>query len=77
MTWNYRVLRDKSGNLALHEVYYNDAGQPDGYTQNPAGFYSDAEEGLQGLIGSLEMALRDARERPILDITDIKGCENT
>lgn len=71
MSWNYRVLRHLDGSLALHEVYYR-KGKPVSFTLNPVCFGIDGDEGLQGLIASLEMALRDARERPILDVASFK-----
>ncbi len=67
MTWHYRVLRHKDGCLALHEVYCDETGQPDGCTVEPVHIGAHPDEGLAGVIGSLEMALKDARERPVLD----------
>lgn len=67
MSWHYRVLRHPDGHLALHEVYCDEIGRPHSYTERPIEFVADAEEGLSGIVGSLEMALNDARERPILD----------
>lgn len=66
-SWHYRVIRQSDGLLGLHEVYCDDDGRPHSYTATPVGFVSDADEGLDGLIVSLERALRDARTRPILD----------
>lgn len=70
MTWNYRVVRFKNGSLGLYEVYYRADGKPSMRTENPCGFSVDAEEGLDGLLKSLRLALRDAEERPILDEPD-------
>ena len=67
MTWNYRIVRHPQGWLALHEVYYGEDGQPNGYTENPASFGANEDEGPAGIIAALEMALRDARERPVFD----------
>ena len=67
MSWHYRVLRHPDGTLALHEVHGDERDRPHSYTEQPVGFVADAEEGLAGIVGALEMALRDARERPILD----------
>jgi len=55
MTWNYRVIRHKEGHLALHEVYYNEAGQPRAYSQQPVTFIGDGDDALQELIGALEI----------------------
>jgi len=68
MTWNYRVLRYADGTLALHEVYYDKDDRPCSYTENPISFVVEADEGLEGLVGSLQMALHDATERSILDV---------
>jgi hypothetical protein len=73
MAWNYRVLRHPDGHLALHEVYYDNAGKPISYTAKPIHFAVDEDEGLPGLTASLELALRDAKERPILDISEIQA----
>jgi hypothetical protein len=73
MTWNYRVLRYTDGTLALHEVFYDDEGRPNGYTARPISFAVDADEGHDGLIQSMKMALGDAIERPILDVPDLPG----
>lgn len=71
MTWNYRILRHRDGTLALHEVYYDEQGQPRAYTERPAGFAVDPEDGPEGVQAALETALRDARERPVLDAETI------
>jgi hypothetical protein len=72
MTWNYRVLRHPDGHLALHEVYYDKTGKPVNYTVNPVSFAVDEDEGLHGLTAFLELALRDAKERPILDVSEFR-----
>ncbi|MCX8281771.1 hypothetical protein OSJ77_16375 [Phyllobacterium sp. 0TCS1.6C] len=73
MTWNYRILRHENGDLALHEVYYDEKGQPKAYTEQPISFFSDAEGGPEEIVGSLERALRDAKERSVLDVSDFPG----
>lgn len=72
-SWHYRVVRHPDGMLGLHEVYCDDDGQPHSYTQEPAGFIANDDEGLDGIILSLERALRDARARPILDAAAISS----
>jgi hypothetical protein len=71
MHWNYRVLRHEDGTLALHEVFYDEDGKPSMYTTEPISFAVDADEGLSALTESLERALRDAKERPVLDASEI------
>ena len=72
-TWNDRVVRDDEGDVGLHEVYDDDQGTPVMMTEQPVRFVASAEEGVQGLIRSLELALQDAPNRPVLDIGDIPG----
>lgn len=66
-TWHYRVLRHPSGDLAVHEVYCDEDGQPDGCTVEPVTFVADASEGLTGITDALRKALADAERRPILE----------
>ncbi|GAB4200718.1 MAG: hypothetical protein Tsb002_36970 [Wenzhouxiangellaceae bacterium] len=68
ITWNYRVIRYDDGSHRLHEVFYDEKGQPNSYTENAIDFVADAEEGLDGVIQSLEKALKDAGKYPILDM---------
>ena len=39
MSWNYRVMQHSEESddeyFAIHEAYYNDVGEPDGYTEHP------------------------------------------
>jgi len=65
MSWNYRIIRYHDGTFGLHEVYYDKANQPWGMTKHPCRFLTDRDP--DDLIKSLEMAAKDARERPILD----------
>ena len=39
------------------------------WTSEPISFVCGGEEGPEGIIQSLEMALRDARNRPVLELT--------
>lgn len=70
-TWNYRIVRHERGRenewLGLHEVHYED-GKPVGVTADPVRFVSDVS--IEDLVASLERALADAGERPVLDFED-------
>lgn len=74
MTWNYRIIRHADW-IGLHEVYYDDGGRPKSYTTNAATFVCDLDEGPDGIIKSLEMALADARKHPVLTEADFNGDE--
>lgn len=67
MTWDYRIIRYANGRVGLHEVYYATDRQPSSRTQEPATFCCDDDEGPIGIVRSLEMALKDARLKPVLD----------
>lgn len=69
MTWNYRIVRYRSvgAGYGLHEVYYNDQGEAVTMGAAPASFCADTEEGKEGIIKMLTMALADAQNRGILD----------
>ena len=73
MTWNYRVVRHPDGTLALNEAYYDDAGALKAATAEPISFVADPDEGLDGIVRSLEMAFADAKRHPVLDWTEIPG----
>src|SRR3546814_15898931 len=64
MTWNYRIL-DHGTHLDLHEVFYDDTGRPEGWAAEPLDVASETREEL---LQALEMALADARNRPVLRI---------
>lgn len=66
MSWNYRIVQYRDGGgYGLHEVYYDDEGQPWSMTKNPVSFSCDTSEGPQGIIGSLLTARVDAKKRPV------------
>jgi len=63
MSWNYRIVEYEHGaGFGLHEVYYDDDGEPDAMSQHPAGFVGETVDELNE---ALTMAKR-AAERPVL-----------
>lgn len=69
--WNYRVIRYADGGYGLHEVYYNIEGDnKESWTLEPISFTCGEEEGQQGIVESLKRALRDAENRPVLQIDE-------
>lgn len=73
MSWNYRVLRHEDGRLAVHEVFYDEAGRPRSHTARPVCFSVEAEEGVTALVRSLLRAARNARTLPVLARGDFEG----
>lgn len=55
--WNYRVVKRLSGDLAIHEVHYNDDGEAYAMTEDPATFGADLDEGPEVIAEALAMAI--------------------
>jgi hypothetical protein len=67
--WNHRVLRFEERKYgmednyyALHEVYYNEDGKPNGYAQGAETLVSETVEGIKWYLDQFNKAL----EKPIL-----------
>jgi hypothetical protein len=78
MSWNYRIVKfrhtDRHAKLCgeehfygLHEVYYDEDGNPNGYTEHAVRFECGEDEGPEGIIKSLERALESAKALEVLD----------
>lgn len=65
-SWNYRILCYPDGSLGLHEVHYAESGEVSGYATHPADFVCHGDEGPDGVLESLAMAITDARRLPPL-----------
>ena len=77
-TWNYRVLRRIGGEgmthyymFAVHEVYYDDLGFVDGWTEMPDAPFGDT---LDELRADYRM-MAEALELPVLDYETGKEVE--
>lgn len=66
MTWNYRIIHYQNGDFGLHEVYYDEKEKPTAITRTPVQFVCNAEEGHEGIVKSLRIALYDAEHRPVM-----------
>lgn len=68
MTWNYRLCRRTIGDdyvtYGVREVYYDENGEPEGWT-DVIDFSGDTPGEVRR---AMKLALRDINERPILDI---------
>ena len=67
MTWNHRVIkrRYETGEeyLAIHKVYYDASGKPDGVTALPVAIFEDSVEDLAITIDRI----RECLSNPVLD----------
>jgi hypothetical protein len=79
MSWNYRII-DFGTHKALHEVYYDDAGNPRAYTAEPATFVADPSEDdgseADEISGGLTRAM-EAASKPTLHVDDFPGTDIT
>jgi len=75
MSWNYRVCtylsayEDKGENIRMFsvcEVYYDEKGNPNGYSQPDKNILSDCENRME-LVESLKL-IQPAFEKPVLDL---------
>ena len=65
MSWNYRIVKYADGSgYGLHEVYYDDYGNEEAMTENPASFVGESPEDIHG---QMITARTDAIKRPIFE----------
>ena len=75
MTWNYRILEHKNADgsswFAIHEVYYNEAGNPESCSQEPCFAHGDDTEGLITDMNYMMQALN----KPVLSYKEFGNKE--
>lgn len=67
MTWNYRVLV-KEGQYNIHEVYYDDDGNPEAFTEDSVGPSGGSLEELKEDVRYFSEAL----SLPVLDYNELE-----
>ena len=58
--WNHRVLAHQEVDrivFCVHEVYYDENGKPNGYTENPVSMGFDELEALEWTIDKMKLCL--------------------
>ena len=75
MSWNYRIIRHGNGSYALHEVYYDDYGNPEMYTTEPITFVADSDEDPGVIARMLAQAQLDVLSLPVLDQSDFPAAD--
>lgn len=66
--WNHRLMlheHEHGSVLKIHEIYYNDLGIPDSYTENGIGPQVDLDEGIEGINWILDK-MKECLKLPIL-----------
>lgn len=74
MSWNYRVMYFPDAPepyYAVHEVYYDDFGLPNGYAENAASIAWEVDEGIAAGSKIVDM-MRQAFQKPALRPEDFK-----
>ena len=72
MSWNYRVLREKTPDgywYGIHTVYYDKNGKPDGHSLEKAGVGGDSMEDVRSCFQKFKRAL----EEPVLEWVEGEG----
>lgn len=63
--WNYRILAHEYKDevyLEIHEVYYDDNGNPNGYSERPSPVCSETIKGITWTLNRMS----ESRKKPIL-----------
>ena len=66
MGWNHRVMKSKDGEddyYQIHEVYYNNKGEPDSWTTNGVTVGAESVEGLRWVLEKMLESL----DKEVLD----------
>lgn len=69
MGWNHRVMKSKDGEddyYQIHEVYYNNKGEPDSWTKNGVTVGAESVEGLRWVLEKMLESL----DKEVLDYED-------
>jgi len=68
MTWNHRVIRHvllEDTWLAIHEVHYDEDGEPNGCTKEPIQIIQEDLDAIKWEIDKIKSAL----EKPVIDFS--------
>ncbi len=60
MTWNHRLVKHTHDNevfYAIHEVYYDEQGNPESITQDPVGVSEQSKDDVMTTLRHMERAL--------------------
>lgn len=69
MSWNYRIIKHDTEDFRVHEVYYDKAGNIEGWTKEGILMEGDAPEDIWQ---QLEYVLQDTKSKPVLDLKELE-----
>ncbi|TAF52960.1 MAG: hypothetical protein EAZ61_07375 [Oscillatoriales cyanobacterium] len=72
-TWDYRIIQEPEGDLAIREVFYDETNTIIGCTDTPIEPFGQTIDELRQCLADLQAAL----DRPILQLSDIPEPEPT
>ena len=67
MSWNYRILAHEDGDdlfFQIHEVYYDEEGKVNGYTENGVIVGAESIEGINWVLDKM----KECANKPILSV---------
>jgi hypothetical protein len=70
MTWDYRIIKHdtvKSGHFAIHEVYYDDKGNVEAWTEEPIEIIGSSKSEI---VKDMEYIISDIKQ-PILNESEL------
>jgi hypothetical protein len=70
--WNNRIVKHEKDDTvwyAVHEVFYNENGGINGYTENPITIVGDTVEDVKS---QLEMIAKDIEKHEVIDASTVK-----
>ena len=72
--WNNRIVKHKSGSTdsvwySVHEVFYNENGGVNGYTEDPITIHGLTVEDIKS---QLEMIMKDIEKHEVIDASTVK-----
>ena len=76
--WNYRIVRSYPANkeeawYSIREVYYDNNGKVNGWTENAIAPESNT---IEGLLETLQLML-NCLDKPVLDEANLEECDGT
>ena len=75
MSWNHRILAHKDGDdyyYQIHEVYYDDNGNPESYTTNGVSVGAESINGIEWTLDKMKECL----DKPILSVENFPDVFN-
>ena len=70
MSWNHRIIKHGPEDYRLHEVFYDDDGHIEMWTEDAVGV-SGASQGE--VLSLLRQMVKDAKQQSVVDLKELKA----